>query len=60
MLDRTIGIRVTEAQEREGLDSALHAENAYEDPEVLAHQPRGHAEQQHHLELDELEAEPVR
>ena len=46
VLDRTIGIRVSEEQELAGLDSALHAENAYEDPDVLAHQPRGHAERE--------------
>ncbi|NEK84246.1 ammonium transporter [Blastococcus saxobsidens] len=51
VLDRTIGIRVTDEQEREGLDKALHAESAYENPEALAHQPRGHAEQEHHLDL---------
>ncbi|SFK76737.1 ammonium transporter [Geodermatophilus ruber] len=61
VLDRTIGIRVTDEQERQGLDSALHAENAYEDPDALAHQPRGHAEQEHHLDVDlGLEAEPIR
>jgi ammonium transporter, Amt family len=51
VLHRTIGIRVTDDVEREGLDAALHAENAYEDTGDLAHQPRGHAEQQHYLEV---------
>jgi Amt family ammonium transporter len=61
VLDRTIGIRVTEEQEKRGLDSALHAENAYEDAGVLAQYPRGHAEREHHLDVDlGLEAEPIR
>ncbi|WP_185994305.1 ammonium transporter [Nocardioides campestrisoli] len=51
VLQRTIGIRVSEADERRGVDQALHAENAYEDTGELAHQPRGHAEQQHYLEV---------
>jgi ammonium transporter, Amt family len=60
VLDRIIGIRVTAEQERQGLDIALHAESAYENPEALAHQPRGHAEQEHHLDLGiDVEAEPV-
>jgi len=56
VLDRTIGIRVTDEQERLGRDQALHAENAYEDGGELAHQPRGHAEQHHYLDVD---VEPV-
>ena len=61
VLDRTIGIRVTDEQERRGLDRALHAENAYEDGD-LAHQPRGHAEQEHYLDVDadvRVDAQPV-
>ena len=50
-LHRTIGIRVTDDQEREGLDRTLHAENAYEDFGEMAHEPRGHAEKQHYLEV---------
>ncbi|MBN1092315.1 ammonium transporter [Blastococcus sp. TML/M2B] len=58
VLDRTVGIRVTPEQERQGLDTALHAESAYENPSALAHQPRGHAEQEHHLHLG-AELEPA-
>jgi Amt family ammonium transporter len=31
VVDATVGLRVTESEEREGLDLASHGENAYND-----------------------------
>jgi ammonium transporter, Amt family len=52
VLDKTMGIRVESLDETEGLDLALHAENAYENGSEKAHAPRGHAEKLHHLVPD--------
>lgn len=57
-LDRTMGIRVPEPVESQGLDITLHAENAYENGSDKAHSPRGHAEQVHLLTVEPVAEEP--
>ncbi len=44
VIKATMGIRSSEKDELLGLDNAYHHENAYEDPEIQARSPRGHAE----------------